>query len=142
MSAALLRAVRKGSVDAVAALLDAEVIVGPPGGGGIVVTTDHRGWAPLHVAALRGHVDVAALLVARGASVDCPTRELSTPLIVAAYNGRAAVAAWLMAEGKCSVGLKNSEGMTARDVAVAQRKTKVVAAIDAHVLAVSAPKCG
>jgi hypothetical protein len=56
-------------------------------------------WTALHMAAVRGHVDVVRCLAARGANVSLATKEGYTPLHVAAAAGQLAVVEQLVALG-------------------------------------------
>jgi len=66
---------------------------------GLVQADDGDGHTPLHVAADRGHREVAALLVDAGAKIDAPDSCGWTPLHTAAANGRVATAELLIARG-------------------------------------------
>ncbi len=50
-----------------------------------MLTQDNNGMTPLHTAALKNNVPVAAVLVQRGADVNYKTTTEWTPLRVAAY---------------------------------------------------------
>src|SRR5688500_3489395 len=60
---------------------------------------DHRGDTPLHHAGRRGHVNVVATLIERGASLDAKDRVGVTPAQMAAAEGRVAVARLLAEKG-------------------------------------------
>jgi len=53
----------------------------------LVFSKDYRGMTPLHLAALRGHMRVAELLLANKAEVDAKDDHMATPLHVAAFSG-------------------------------------------------------
>ena len=54
---------------------------------------------PLHIAARIGNVDIVALLLQHGASVNAPTKDLYTALHIAAKEGQDEVAAVLIDHG-------------------------------------------
>jgi len=59
--------------------------------------SDHRGQTPLHLAALSGCIEIAKLLIARGADIDAMERNYnSTPLGGANYHGRTEMVAMLV----------------------------------------------
>lgn len=55
--------------------------------------------APLHAAAVQGHADVVALLLASGADPDARAEGGSTPLLLAAAGGHVEVVESLLARG-------------------------------------------
>src|SRR5678816_18219 len=59
--------------------------------------SDHRGQTALHLAALSGCIEIAKLLIARGADIDAIERNYnSTPLGGANYHGRTEMVAMLV----------------------------------------------
>lgn len=72
---------------------------------------DYYGRTPLHWAAIDGQVDVAELLIARGADVYAKSYAGSTPLHHAASSGDAEVAELLIEKG-ADVNAKNNRGHT------------------------------
>lgn len=60
--------------------------------GDLVNINEHgyKGWTPLHYAAIGGHKDIAALLIARGANVRAGDTRQSTPLHTACFGSRGA----------------------------------------------------
>ncbi len=69
----------------------------------VSLTTEWDGSTPLHVAAMCGHVDIAALLISAGARIDARNHAVQadnvTPLHLAAGLGHADVARLLIAKG-------------------------------------------
>ncbi len=65
----------------------------------VLEARDARGRTPLHLAADRGHADVAEALLAAGADANAKADDGSTPLHLAAEGGRADVAEALLAAG-------------------------------------------
>jgi len=74
------------------------------------------GDTPLHDAAAYGHVDVARLLVERGADVNARSNDGWTPLHVAAYKGYLDVAR-LLVESGADVDARDGVGRTPLDLA-------------------------
>jgi ankyrin repeat protein len=80
---------------------------------------DREGWTPLHYAAASGDVELAGLLLARGARIDAVSPKASgsyTPLMLAAREGKEDSVQFLVAKG-ASKTLKNGEGLTAAQIA-------------------------
>ena len=95
----------------------------------------HRdGWTPLHYAAASGDVEIAKLLLAKGARVDAvspPASGKFTPLMMAAREGHDDAAAFLLAQG-ANPALKNGEGMTAAQIAEKADHPSIAKAINAR----------
>jgi hypothetical protein len=93
------------------------------------------GWTPLHYAAASGDVDIAQLLLARGARIDAvspPASGKYTPLMMAAREGHEDCALFLLGKG-ADPQLKNGEGLTAAQIAQKADHTSIAAAIDQRV---------
>jgi len=99
----LFYAVRNADIARIEALLK--------GGASVSVTDDH-GWTPLHVAALKGHAKVAALLLEHGADVNAEDIDGWRPLHVAALQGQTSVVDVLIA-GKAVLDAGDDDGWTA-----------------------------
>jgi len=95
-------AVFNGNIEAVKKHLDSGVDVN---------ATDAQGMAPLHLAAWRGHKEIAEILIAKGADVNTKenTNGGGTPLHMAAMEGHKEIAELLIAEG-ANVNAKNNSG--------------------------------
>ena len=95
-------AVFNGNIEAVKKHLDSGVDVN---------AKDAQGMAPLHLAAWRGHKEIAEILIAKGADVSTKanTSGGETPLHMAAMEGHKEIAELLIAEG-ANVNAKNNSG--------------------------------
>lgn len=104
---ALMMAAFKGDEEVVRALLTKGAKVNQPG------------WTALHYAAASGDAKIAQLLIERGAKLDALSPRQSgayTPLMLAAREGKEDTARLLLARG-AKTGLKNTEGLTAAQIA-------------------------
>jgi hypothetical protein len=108
----LLQAVRKGDVAAVRAALDA----------GVPVDAKFRyERTALSFAADRGHLEIATLLLDRGADANAKDSFYGVaPLVWAAQNGHAAVARLLLARGASGAGGVLESGVEQKSVALVE----------------------
>ena len=81
---------------------------------GYLAAENSFGWAPIHFAAFAGNLDVAKLLLDRGAAINqrANTKFLNTPLQVALLTGQEQMAELLVARG-ADVRIEQAEGFTA-----------------------------
>lgn len=75
------------------------------------------GWTPLHYAASNAHLPVIKLLLENHAYIDAESPNGTTPLMMASMYGNAAAVQLLIDEGADPM-LKNSQGLTATQFAV------------------------
>ena len=75
----LIKAVKKGNLDAVTVLLEAGADVGTP--------TRFKKQTPLHIAVHKGHTEIAAILVVAGANPNAKDHKGRTPVHLAAGRG-------------------------------------------------------
>lgn len=74
------------------------------------------GWAPLHYAATRGHLAVMNLLLEHHAYIDASSPNGTTPLMMAAFYGTPSAVKLLLEAGADPL-LKNEQSLTAIDFA-------------------------
>jgi ankyrin repeat protein len=120
---ALMMAAFKRNEPAVQALLTKGAAVNRPG------------WSALHYAAASGDDEIARVLVRHGARIDAASPAgtgLFTPLMMAAREGHDSTALLLIDLG-AKPGVKNSEGLTAAQIAERAGKTQVAQAIEGRV---------
>ena len=82
---------------------------------------DHIGWTPLHYACARGHLEVAQFLISNGASIDSLSQGNTTPLMMAVQSGNEVLVKLLLDKG-ADLQLRNSQGLSAIDIAVIYEK--------------------
>lgn len=74
------------------------------------------GWAPLHYAATRGHLEIMQLLLDQHAYIDAASPNNTTPLMMAAHYGTPSAVKLLLEAGADPL-LKNDLGLSAIDFA-------------------------
>jgi ankyrin repeat protein len=119
---ALMMAAYKGNMPAVQALLAKGTRV------------DRAGWSPLHYAAAGGADDIARLLLEKRAPIDAESPRASgqyTPLMMAAREGHESTVRLLLDAG-ADARRKDSEGLTAAQIAERADKPRIAAAIAQH----------
>ena len=80
---------------------------------------------PLHIAAGRGDLSIANLLLQAGATVDAVSNHGSTALLLAARNGKIQVVEALLNAG-ADKAVKGNDGMTALDEAQEKNHPAIV----------------
>lgn len=88
------------------------------------------GWTPLHYAASGPEPRLVAWLLDRGATIDAPSPNRSTPLMMAARYGAADSADLLLARG-ANARLRNDRDLSAADFARAAGREALAARIEA-----------
>ena len=92
---------------------------------------NRAGWTALHYAAAGGSEDIARLLIARKARLDTPSPKESgayTPLMMAAREGQPGMVRLLLEAG-AKPQPRNTEGLTAAQIAERAGQTDIAAAI-------------
>ncbi len=74
------------------------------------------GWAPLHYASTRGHLDIMTFLLDQNAYIDAASPNGTTPLMMAAFYGTPSAVKLLLEAGADPL-LKNAQGLSAIDFA-------------------------
>ena len=92
------------------------------------------GWAPLHYAATRGHIDVMNILLEKHAYIDAASPNGTTPLMMAAFYGTPS-AVKLLLEAGADPFLKNQQDLTAIDFAQRANRADAAGIIAAFVRA-------
>ena len=94
--------------------------------GADVNTMTNTGLTPLHVAALKGHMEIAELLIAKGADVNAKENEKGnrwrTPLHYAAIRGEKEIVELLISRG-ANVNAKTDDVATPLDWAISHPET-------------------
>lgn len=90
------------------------------------------GWAPLHYAATKGHVEIMNLLLEHHAYIDASSPNQTTPLMMAALYGTPS-AVKLLLEAGADPTIKNSLGLTALDFALRDKRVESAEIIAAFV---------
>jgi len=90
------------------------------------------GWAPLHYAASHGHLAIMSLLLDNHAYIDAESPNGTTPLMMAALYGTAAAVKLLLEAGADPL-LKNQQGLTAINFAQRASRAEAVEIIAAFV---------
>lgn len=119
---ALMMAAFKHNTAAVNALLAKGAIVNRPG------------WTALHFAAASGDDEITKILLDHFAYIDAEAPARFTPLMIAAREGHESTVSLLLEEG-ADAGLKNTESLTAAQIAERADKPRIVAAIAAYLAA-------
>ncbi len=91
---------------------------------------DENGAMPLHVAASRGHRNVAELFIAKGAKINAKDHEGQTPLHHAALNNHRDIAELLLSDAKLNI--KNIAGLTPLSLAQGARHRDMIELLKAR----------
>ena len=80
------------------------------------VPVNRSGWTPLHYACTNGHLDIALFLLDKGAAVDAPSPNETTPIMMAIRAGNIQLVRLLLDRG-ADIRIRNQQGYSAIDVA-------------------------
>jgi ankyrin repeat protein len=119
---ALMMASFKHNTPAVRALLARGAIVNRPG------------YTALHFSAASGDDEITKILLDHFAYIDAEAPAKYTPLMIAAREGQESTVRLLLEEG-ADASLKNSESLTAAQIAERAEKPRIAAAIAEHIAA-------
>jgi hypothetical protein len=122
-AALMIKAAKKGNVEAVRALLDADP--------GLILARDSDGSTPLHCAAWKGNEEVVVLLVERGAALMDENENDhwgGTPLHAAAHANHRAIAETLIRAG-ADVHFRSRNGRTPLEETAIHNATAVARAL-------------
>ena len=92
------------------------------------------GWAPLHYAATRGHLQMISLLLDKYAYIDAASPNGTTPLMMAAFYGTPPAVKLLLDAGADPL-VRNNQGLTAIDFAQKNSRAESAELIAASVRA-------
>jgi len=92
---------------------------------------DESGAMPLHVAAAKGHRNVAELFIAKGAKINAKDHEGQTPLHHAALNNHMDIAELLISEN-AKLNVKNITGLTPLALARGSKHGKMIELLKAR----------
>ncbi len=109
LSKAIIKAAKSGNVMAIALFLEEDR--------SLISATDTDGSTPLHCATWKGHTEVVAFLLERGADVNAVNNNDhwgTTPLHAAAHANQRAIAELLIANG-ADINARNLNGRTPLD---------------------------
>lgn len=87
---------------------------------------DRPGWSPMHYAAIAPDARMMQLLLAQGGDIEALSPNGTTPLMMAARNGDERTVDLLLARG-AQAGLRNQAGFTAADMAASQDRDALAA---------------
>ena len=99
-----------------------------------ILAYDSRGWAPIHVAAVRGESAIFAQLLSAGAAVNTPTssnNNKETPIHLVAEQGPVAILSVLLNHG-ADVRARNAIGNTPLMISAMESRADMVAALLAN----------
>ena len=93
------------------------------------------GWSPLHYAASHGHIAMMRLLLDKSAYIDAESPDGNTPLMMAAYYSKSPLAVKLLLEEGADPTVTNKNGNTAQELAQSANQAQSAAYIQAFVQA-------
>jgi uncharacterized protein len=118
LSQEMVKAIVQGNPSEVKRLLD----------NGELVDATQNGQTALHFAAMNGKIDIASILIARGAKIDMQDEQGITPLMLAASTGKLDAVQTLLAQG-AKLETQNKLGENALHIAGAHGKRDIVVAL-------------
>ena len=92
-------------------------------------SVNRAGWSPLHYAASSGALEIAVMLLEKGALIDARSPGGFTPLMLAAREGHVDAAVMLVRQG-ANASLQNDEKLTATQIARLADRADIAIAIE------------
>ena len=99
------------------------------------------GWTPLHYAASKAQVETARMLIGRGAIINAPGPDGTTPLMMAALSGQPDIVQLLLSAG-ADPSMFNAAHETAADWARKRNHQSLAAALDAQAARATQARAG
>ena len=94
-------------------------------GGSDINMKDHQGMAALHWAVVKGHVDIAEYLLARGADFNAPVNNGQTPVMLAGFHNKTELVQLLINKG-ADLYARTTGGATALILAAGKGHTEMI----------------
>lgn len=97
----------------------------------LIFVKDNHGRLPIHLAALKGHVEVIEILLSKGADIESLDLQRRTPMHFAAESGSIPVLEYLLAKG-ANINIEDKKRKTPKDIANMNGHGDVIEFIKKH----------